>query len=210
MTNTQSSAKPARTTLAGFFEHREEIKHSRFIARACSVNTPDEASAWISQHRDPEATHNAWAWSMHGSFRFHDDGEVSGTAGKPIWGAIEKQGLDRVVVLVTRYYGGIQLGAGGLARAYGGAAATCLRLAPKRLLQRVLSASFQIPFSEQGRTYHLFERYQIERLSETFTDRGVTFEVRLSPERLDGFRAALRDTLRSPDDHWILISDDLF
>ncbi len=205
----QPYSKPVRQTLTGFFQYAEEIKRSRFTAIADSVTSSEQAADWLAAHRDAEATHNAWAWVIDGAFRFHDDGEVSGTAGKPILGAIEKQNLNRVIVLVRRIYGGIQLGAGGLTRAYGGTAATCLRLAPRRDLRRVLRCRFEIPFSEQGRVYYLFERHQIERIAEDFTDRGIAYEIRLTPERENSFRSALRDVLRGADDHWQQISDDL-
>ena len=79
---------------------------------------------------DPTATHNCWAYRIGSEYRFSDDGEPAGTAGRPILAAIDGQGCDQVVVVVTRWYGGIKLGAGGLVRAYGGCAAECLRAAP--------------------------------------------------------------------------------
>jgi hypothetical protein len=85
-----------------------------------------------SSARSPtDATHNCWAWRIGGDYRSSDDGEPAGTAGRPILAAIDGQGFDRVMVVVTRWFGGIKLGAGGLVRAYGGAAAECLRTAPR-------------------------------------------------------------------------------
>ena len=203
------SSKPVRHTLTGFFEFAEEIKRSRFFARAAPAASPEEATTWIETHRNPEATHNAWAWVVGATFRFQDDGEVSGTAGKPILGAIEKQGLDRVVVLVSRIYGGVKLGTGGLVRAYGGTAASCLRLAPRRELRQVLNCRFRIPFSEQGRVFHLLEKFQIERRGETFLSEGVEFEIRLSPPTHEPFRSALADVLRGADAAWVQHSEEL-
>src|SRR3546814_18000784 len=80
----------------------------------------------------PDATHNCWAWRIGDDYRSNDDGEPAGTAGRPILAAIDGQGMDRVVVVVTRWFGGIKLGAGGLVRAYGGTAAECLRRAVGR------------------------------------------------------------------------------
>ncbi len=85
----------------------------------------------MQQISNTTATHNCWAYRIGQDYRFNDDGEPGGTAGRPILQAIEGQGVDRVVVVVTRWYGGIKLGAGGLARAYGGTAAECLRLAER-------------------------------------------------------------------------------
>jgi len=115
-------------TLRAPCAYQEEIKKSRFAAHAAPVAGVAEAMAFFAQHSDPAATHNCWAYRIGQAYRFHDDGEPGGTAGRPILQAIEGQGLDRVAVLVTRWFGGIKLGAGGLVRAYGGCAAQCLRL----------------------------------------------------------------------------------
>ena len=117
--------------LAGHCRHEQEIKKSRFLAQAAPVDAPEAALAFVQDVADPAATHNCWAYRIGQAYRFNDDGEPGGTAGRPILQAIEGQGIDRAVVVVTRWYGGIKLGAGGLARAYGGTAAECLRLAER-------------------------------------------------------------------------------
>ncbi|MNF53080.1 IMPACT family member YigZ [compost metagenome] len=114
-------------TLLGPCEYREEIRKSRFLARAVPVASAAEAQAFIAAASDPGASHNCWAWKVGEQYRFSDDGEPGGTAGRPILAAIEGQDCDQVAVLVTRWYGGIQLGTGGLARAYGGSANKCLQ-----------------------------------------------------------------------------------
>ena len=121
-------------TLATAATHVLEVKHSRFIAQAAPATSPEAALAFLAQVADPEATHNCWAYRIGAEYRSSDDGEPSGTAGRPILAAIEGQGYDQVVAVVTRWYGGIKLGAGGLVRAYGGAAAECLRSAERRAL----------------------------------------------------------------------------
>ena len=103
-----------------------EVKHSRFLARAAPADSTHAAQAFVGSVSDPDATHNCWAWRIGGDYRSSDDGEPAGTAGRPILAAIDGQGFDRVVVVVTRWFGGIKLGAGGLVRAYGGSAAECL------------------------------------------------------------------------------------
>ncbi len=105
----------------------QDIKKSRFIAHAAPVASEDEAKAFIAAVSDPSANHNCWAWRVGQAYRFSDDGEPSGTAGKPMLQAIDGQALDCVAVVVTRWFGGILLGSGGLMRAYGGTAAACLR-----------------------------------------------------------------------------------
>ncbi|KAG5026899.1 hypothetical protein AAZX31_08G271000 [Glycine max] len=131
MASTNSSnSGGAFTTIQERVTFEKEIKKSKFIAIAGPI--PDEKSAmsFLSQVRDPRATHNCWAYKVGDQYRSNDDGEPSGTAGKPIQTAIDSSGIDRVMVVVIRYFGGIKLGTGGLARAYGGVASECLRNAP--------------------------------------------------------------------------------
>ena len=109
-------------TLAAPASHALEIKHSRFLAQACPINSAAEALAFFDAVSTPDATHNCWAYRYGNEYRSSDDGEPAGTAGRPILAAIDGQGYDRVAVVVTRWYGGIKLGAGGLVRAYGGTA----------------------------------------------------------------------------------------
>ena len=121
-------------TLLDPCEYREEIRKSRFIALAAPVASAAEAQAFITAHSDASASHNCWAWKVGQQYRFSDDGEPGGTAGRPILAAIDAQEMDQVAVLVIRFYGGIQLGTGGLARAYGGSANKCLQAAPRHEL----------------------------------------------------------------------------
>lgn len=96
-------------------------KKSRFIGRVWPVETEEEALSYIAamkkQHYD--ATHNCWAYILRdGAVRFSDDGEPGGTAGMPMLQVLQKEGLYNICCVVTRYFGGILLGAGGLVRAY--------------------------------------------------------------------------------------------
>lgn len=105
----------------GFGEDEFTEKKSRFIGRIWLVETEEEALARIQemkkQHYD--ATHNCWAYIIKdGAVRFSDDGEPGGTAGMPMIQVLQREGLYNVVCVVTRYFGGILLGAGGLVRAY--------------------------------------------------------------------------------------------
>ena len=120
----------------GTFE--QDIKKSRFIAVAGPVAGEQAAKDFVAAHSDPGANHNCFAWRLGQLYRFSDDGEPSGTGGKPILQAIDGQALDGVAVVVTRWFGGILLGSGGLIRAYGGTAAACLRgMAKTEIVARV-------------------------------------------------------------------------
>ncbi|KAL9259712.1 IMPACT family member YvyE-like protein [Drosera capensis] len=113
-----SSGKESRgdayTTLSERVSVEREIKKSKFIAVAGAVGSERSALMFLSEVRDAKATHNCWAYKIGDQFRSNDDGEPSGTAGKPIYSAIVSSGLDRVMVVVIRYFGGIKLGTGGL------------------------------------------------------------------------------------------------
>lgn len=130
-------------------EHFEqEIRKSRFLAIACPVENEAEAKARLAELSDLSANHNCWAWRIGQAYRFSDDGEPSGTAGKPILQAIDGQALDRTLVVVTRWFGGILLGSGGLMRAYGGTAALCLRAAAKTEYVERAALSVSLGFSD--------------------------------------------------------------
>lgn len=126
----------------------QEIRKSRFIAIACPVDTEADAKARLAEISDPSANHNCWAWRIGQAYRFSDDGEPSGTAGKPILQAIDGQALDRTLVVVTRWFGGILLGSGGLIRAYGGTAALCLRAAAKTEYVERATLAVSLGFSD--------------------------------------------------------------
>src|SRR5690606_19621295 len=97
----------ARVTLVSISTARQEIRKSRFVAAAGPVADEAAAKAFIAASSDPTANHNCWAWRLGQSYRFSDDGEPGGTAGKPILQAIDGQGLDGVAVVVTRWFGGV-------------------------------------------------------------------------------------------------------
>ncbi len=109
------------------------IDRSRFIASAVHAQTVEQAVEHLNAQRKKyfDATHNCYAYIVGDKAKFGDDGEPQGTAGMPIYECIKQNGLDFVCVVVTRYFGGIKLGAGGLVRAYGGSCAEVLRRAER-------------------------------------------------------------------------------
>lgn len=135
-------------TLARIESLSQEIKKSRFLAVAGPVASEAEAKEFIAAHSQVDANHNCWAWRIGQGYRFSDDGEPSGTAGKPMLQALDGQNLDNVAVVVTRWFGGILLGSGGLVRAYGGTAAACLRAAEKLELVTTVEGSVACSFSD--------------------------------------------------------------
>lgn len=126
----------------------QEIKKSRFRATAGPIASEQAAREFVVAHSDTGANHNCFAWRIGQVYRFSDDGEPGGTGGKPILQAIDGQSLDGVAVVVTRWFGGILLGSGGLVRAYGGTAATCLRAMDKIELVVRVAARITCVFSD--------------------------------------------------------------
>ncbi len=126
----------------------QEIKKSRFRATAGPIANEQAARAFVAAHSDAAANHNCFAWRIGQVYRFSDDGEPGGTGGKPILQAIDGQALDGVAVVVTRWFGGILLGSGGLVRAYGGTAAACLRAMDRIELVARVTARLTCVFSD--------------------------------------------------------------
>ncbi len=142
----------------GYGEDEFTEKRSRFIGRIWLVETEEEALSKIQemkkQHYD--ATHNCWAYIIHGgAVRFSDDGEPGGTAGMPMLQVLQREGLNNVVCVVTRYFGGILLGAGGLVRAYTKGAKIAVDAAGKSI-KRVWTVLYVLC------PYSFYERVKLE------------------------------------------------
>ncbi len=183
-------------TLAAPASHALEIKHSRFLAQACPIASAADALDFFDAVSTPDATHNCWAYRHGSDYRSNDDGEPAGTAGRPILAAIDGQGYDRIAVVVTRWYGGIKLGAGGLVRAYGGTAAECLRLAQRSPLVPMTERILQCGFEHMGIVHTLLGNAGAEKLDEQFLTDGLRLHVRLPADRIDALTVRLRDATR--------------
>ena len=183
-------------TLAAPASHLLEVKHSRFLAHAAPIGNAADALAFVASVSVADATHNCWAYRHGGEYRSSDDGEPAGTAGRPILAAIDGQGCDQLVVVVTRWFGGIKLGAGGLVRAYGGAAAECLRRAERRPLVAMREIALVSPFDELGSVHAALAAFDAEKRSERFDENGARLGLRLPAERIDALKISLRDATR--------------
>lgn len=128
--------------------HAVEIKKSRFLAQAASASSPEAAMTFVDSLRGNGGGHHCWAYRIGQAYRFNDDGEPSSSAGKPILAAIDGQGFDQAVVVVTRWFGGIKLGVGGLIRAYGGTAAQCLQQAARQPVVHVTRMTLRCDFAQ--------------------------------------------------------------
>lgn len=163
---------PAQRTV-----HEIVIKNSRFIA-AVQVAESSEAHQQhiaICQQQWPGASHYCTA-AIFGApndsqaYAMSDDGEPSGTAGKPMFHVLQSSGLGEVSVVVTRYFGGVKLGTGGLQRAYSQAVAEVLKLLPTQ--QKILRKLAQInyDYGDQSTIEHLLKRYDTDILAQEFTE----------------------------------------
>lgn len=178
-------------SIASSAEYRAEIKKSRFVAKAASVESPDEALAFLKRVSEADATHNCWAYKVGQSYRFSDDGEPAGTAGRPILSAIESQGLDHVVVVVTRHFGGVKLGAGGLVRAYGAMAAGCLRRADRKPIVRLARVIVTAPFDAVGGVHATLSRWNVRKIAEEYADAGARVHVEIDEKLVESFSVAV-------------------
>lgn len=183
-------------TLAGEARLQQEIRKSRFLAIAAPVDDAESALAFFARVGAPEATHNCWAYRIGNHYRFNDDGEPGGSAGRPILAAIEGQGLDRVAVVVTRWYGGIKLGVGGLVRAYGGCAAECLRTAERRVVIERVPIRVRCDFAVAATLYVKLREFDAVRQEESASAEGVDLRLELPCERMEAFSDFLRDLSR--------------
>jgi uncharacterized YigZ family protein len=174
----------------------QSIKRSRFVALAAPMSSIEQAQKFLQEVSDISATHNCYAWRFGQTYRSFDGDEPAGSAGRPILSAIDGAGLDQIIVVVIRYFGGIKLGVGGLVRAYSSLAAECLRQSPKVSLVRRQRVRIQTAFADRGHVAHFLALYAAIVFSETFTADGISMEIDLSTDQVDEFSEAIRDATR--------------
>lgn len=183
-------------TLTNPVELTEEIKKSRFIVNAAPVTTADQANQFIEQVSDINATHNCWAWKIGQHYRFNDDGEPTSTAGRPILSAIEGQDCDQVVVVVTRYFGGIKLGTGGLIRAYGGSASHCLQQAQLIELITRIPLQFHCYYNEWPIIENRLKELDAIIEHQDFDAEGVEVSLAITQDKITTLQKNISDITR--------------
>ena len=184
------------STLVQRCRHQEEIRKSRFLATAAPVASAEQAMSFLREVAEPTATHNCWAYRIGQAYRFNDDGEPGGTAGRPILQAIDGQQMDRVVVVVARWYGGIKLAAGGLVRAYGGTAAECLRRAERVPLVATARLQLHCDFTELALLKVRLKELQAEVEHEAFDTDGVELQLCLPDNQVAEAQRRISDISR--------------
>lgn len=180
---------------AGFLERETEVRKSRFIARVTPVSNRDEVRQWLDQaHRDhPDARHICWAYQIGrpgsaAEAAMNDDGEPSGTAGKPILNVIQHKDMGDVLVLVIRYFGGIKLGAGGLVRAYAGAAESVLSQVGRVVQPAMQTMTVTMSYADEQPVRHWCDQHRADVVSVDYSN-GVQAVVRVPLMELSEFQA---------------------
>ena len=175
-----------------------EVKKSRFVATAVPVFTVEEARTFIAriktEYRD--ASHNVPAFlvGFGNSVTAHcnDDGEPSGTAGRPILAVLQGSGLGDIAVVVTRYYGGTKLGTGGLVRAYGDATKAVLKILPRAEKVPTHTVMLALPYNLLERVRLLVAEWNGRILDEQFAA-DITMTMQFTLAKFPGFQEALRE-----------------
>ncbi len=179
----------------------EEIDRSRFITTVAYTPTVEAARAFIDQMRATfsDATHNCWAYLVGppgstGQMGYSDDGEPHGTAGKPMWTVLQHSGIGDVSAVVTRYFGGILLGKGGLVRAYSGGVKLALESLP--LAQHIPMVELFVTVDYAGVTplQRLLPAFEAEISAQAYSA-DVTYHLRVPAERAAPLEQALVELL---------------
>jgi uncharacterized YigZ family protein len=173
-----------------------KIKGSRFIGESFLATSADDAMAkWqVVRKREHAATHHCYAWrtgrSTQIEFKYSDDGEPSGTAGKPIYDMICGHDVTDTLVVVTRYFGGTKLGTGGLARAYGDAARQCLKASGRQEHFLVDHVRVTIEFPLYDRLVKLMQKHEAKPVQTDYSD-VVDCLLSIRQSRTEAFRSEL-------------------
>lgn len=164
-------------------------KKSVFIGNASPVKTEEEAMSFIAEIRKKygDATHNCYAYMLaNGNARYSDDGEPQGTAGVPILNVIQKGGFTDAVIVVTRYFGGILLGAGGLVRAYGASARDAVAASKIAVYSEYYEFEVNCSYSEYQKLIPITAMLGIKEDANEFTD-TVTLKLAAKPDAYKAF-----------------------
>lgn len=184
-------------TIDGLGEAFYEIQKSKFYAYTAPVQDESGAREFVQSIKKKhfDARHNCSAWILgedSSQQKSNDDGEPGGTAGNPILEAIKQHGLTNVVVVVTRYFGGIKLGAGGLIRAYNHTASLGLEASSQVEIKPFCQVAAQIDYTLLGTVENWVRNNQIRTRDTQYTDM-VTVNLLIEPQDVDKVQETLTD-----------------
>ena len=184
-----------KTILSGeIFSAEFEIKKSKFISHTKNIESEESAREFITQIKKKyfDATHNCSAWIIGDKQKSNDDGEPGGTAGNPILESIKKNNLTNICVVVTRYFGGIKLGAGGLIRAYSHAASLAISAAKIIEMKTFQKISFTLEYNFLATVENYLRNKKISVANANYAD-VVTLEIFILPEHVEKFLADITE-----------------
>ena len=183
-------------SIANEFRHEYVVERSRFITTVYPCSTEEEAQAFIGRINKEfwDARHNCTAFALgpkQEQQRSSDNGEPSGTAGKPMLEVLKKMGITNIAVVVTRYFGGIKLGAGGLIRAYSHSVAETLCLAPKELHTIRTELQTTIDYALYGAVERYLQDAQLHY--EASFGEQITLTILVAPNDVERIQKELQD-----------------
>ncbi len=177
-----SNSSDEYLTIKNLIRAKTKVEGSIFIATAIPVDLEETAKDWIGKISQEffDATHNCFAWRTKNAngenLKFSDAGEPRGTAGKPILFAIESENLYNVLVVVTRYFGGVKLGTGGLSRAYRQSAQGALQKAKKVTRWIISEIILSYPLNMTGKVSQIFSKYNV-RVKDRGFEKDATAKI---------------------------------
>ena len=184
-------------TVVGIAESKLEVKKSRFIGTATAVLSQDAVKGFLRlvQQRQPNASHYCYAYKIESGSDIReyatDAGEPTHSAGPPILSAINAAGLSNVICAVVRYYGGINLGVGGLIRAYGGCARRCLASAKIEARTLCLNIRLRVSHNQIGSVLNLCRRLRGNILNVEYDENAIVY-VQIRQREFDTLKANLQ------------------
>ncbi len=185
------------STIRGFAEASFIERKSEFIGYIKHVETNDEAVDFINEIRAKhrKATHNVYAYILRdgSTSRYSDDGEPQGTAGVPVLDVLQKEGLTDICCVVTRYFGGILLGGGGLVRAYSHSTKIAVEASERLIMCRCFPLNVTVDYNLYGKIGHLLPEFEV-KLLDTYFAADVTLKMLIKSDFAEKFKEKLTDT----------------
>ncbi|MEM1080556.1 MAG: YigZ family protein [Pseudomonadota bacterium] len=186
--------------LQGLGRFEQLVRKSRFVAIAGPIDRVDESHEFLKRHGLSNCQHVCWAYRVHSRVRYDDAGEPSGCAGRPIFNAIDQLDLDHTMVVVNRFFGGIKLGTGGLARAFSSAAHEAIESAIRASGIKAIIAMQRLTivtgFEQEAAVRQLLLEHQGMAASADYLATGLVLQAELPTTELQSFQTELAESTR--------------
>ena len=183
-------------TLENHSEIKYQVKDSTFIANSAPVDSRDDAEEFIEDisSKYSDASHNVFAYRIRGIgiHRYDDDGEPSGSAGKPVLKALENKEVENAVVVVSRYFGGTELGYGGLVRAYNNSAVNSIEESKVITEYEKTTLKLKLDYKDINNVKKVLKKYNSNIRSEEYYD-TVNYSINVREDKVEGLKNHLMD-----------------